>query len=359
MKILYGITKSEPFGGAQRYVFELAIEAKKRGHNVKVLCGGEGTLTDKLRAEKVRVITSPYLQRDISIIKECKSFLFTIKTLRQEQPDVFHINSSKMGGLGALAGRCAGIRKTIFTAHGWAFNEPRPIWQKLLIKTFVWLTIILSHKTICVSEGTASDIKKWPFVSKKLILIRNGISEFQLDKRTSDSFTVGTIAELHKIKGLDILLLAWSKFIKKREAVLVIFGEGTEKKNLENMARKLDILDSVIFKGFIKDARKLLSSFDIFVLPSRSEALPYALLEAGISERAVIATSVGGIPEIIENGITGILVPKEDPEIIFSSLVLLAEDANLRKRLGTNLKSSILEKFSFKKMVDDTLKAYV
>ena len=127
MKILYGITKSN-FGGAQRYVFDMATEAKSAGHDVAVICGGEGTLVKKLRAAHIRVITLPHLKRDISLVDEFRSFHFIFRTLVKENPDVFHTNSSKMGGLGNLAARLAGIRKIIFTGHGWAFNEPRPEW---------------------------------------------------------------------------------------------------------------------------------------------------------------------------------------------------------------------------------------
>jgi glycosyltransferase involved in cell wall biosynthesis len=154
------------------------------------------------------------------------------------------------------------------------------------------------------------------------------------------------------------LLTAWSKFIKNHEARLIIIGEGEERQNLENMARNLGISDSVKFRGFVDNARSLLSNFDIFCMPSRSEAMPYTLLEAGLAGLPVIATPVGGIPEVIETGINGVLVPTEDVEVLFSTLVLLAEDENLRKRLGTNLKASIQENFSFAKMVEKTFNLY-
>ncbi|KKP31654.1 MAG: Glycosyl transferase group 1, partial [Candidatus Woesebacteria bacterium GW2011_GWE2_31_6] len=107
-------------------------------------------------------------------------------------------------------------------------------------------------------------------------------------------------------------------FKKNNKAVLEIIGEGEERQNLENMASNLGISDSVVLKGFVDNARSLLSGFDIFCMPSRSEAMPYALLEAGLAGLPVIATSVGGIPEIIESGINGILVPVEDAEALFS-----------------------------------------
>lgn len=357
MKILYGITKSN-MGGAQRYVFDLAIEASRQGHDVTVLCGGQDALAKKLEKEKIKLIVLKSLERDISSIRDMKSFLEIIKVLKEENPDVFHINSSKMGGLGTFAARLVGIRKIIFTAHGWAFNELRPIWQKVLIKFFTWVTILSAHKTICVSEKTMRDISHWTFAKNKLVVIHNGLKDFDLVPREDESFTVGTIAELHKIKGLDILLTAWSKFIKNRDAKLVIAGEGEERQNLENMARKLGIYDSVKFLGFVDNAREQLSNFDIFVMPSRSEGMPYGLLEAGLAGLPVIATAVGGIPEIIESGINGILVPPENSEVIFSSLVLLAEDEELRKRLGTNLQHSIQENFSFEKMVEKTFAIY-
>jgi glycosyltransferase involved in cell wall biosynthesis len=103
MKILYGITKSN-FGGAQRYVFDLAREAKLAGHDVAVICGGAGALVQKLEQNHIRVILLPHLKRDISLVDEFRSFHFIFRTLVEENPDVFHTNSSKMGsGISPLA----------------------------------------------------------------------------------------------------------------------------------------------------------------------------------------------------------------------------------------------------------------
>lgn len=358
MKILYGITKSN-FGGAQRYVFELALEAKKAGHDVTVLLGGEGSLKEKLQKEGVRVISLDTIQRDISLVREIKSFFKILEILKTERPDVFHTNSSKMGGLGSLAGRLSGVKSIVFTSHGWAFNEPRPVWQKVFIKFFVWLTLLLSHKTICVSEESRRQVLNLPLTKSRLSVIHNGIKDFTLlPQKPRETLSVGTIAELHKIKGLDILLKSWSKFIKKHEAQLTIIGTGEERDNLERLAKELEISNSVDFRGYIEDARSHLLEFDIFILPSRSENLPYALLEAGFAGLPVIASSVGGIPEIVESGISGVLVPTEDSETLFSSLVLLSEDETLRTRLGTALKASTQEKFSFSKMIEQTLSLY-
>ena len=116
MKILYGITKSN-FGGAQRYVFDLATEAKKAGHDVSVLCGGEGALVQKLKEENIRVISIPGFGRDMDLVNDASRLWFIIKTVHKEKPDVFHINSAKMGGAGIFTGRILGIKKIIFNFY--------------------------------------------------------------------------------------------------------------------------------------------------------------------------------------------------------------------------------------------------
>jgi glycosyltransferase involved in cell wall biosynthesis len=366
MKILYGITKSN-FGGAQRYVYELARESKHRGFDTAVILGGKGILTEKLESRGVRVLSLNSLTRDIRLTDDLRSFVDIYKILRKERPDVFHINSSKMGGMGTLAARLAGVDKIIFTGHAWAFNEPRPEWQKNIIKTFAWLTIMLSHTTICVSEKTKSDIAKWPFVKNRLAVVHNGSRSGELVSREEarqklgiheDTFAVGTISELHLIKGLDILLRAWYDFTKSNPGLLVIIGEGEERVNLKKLAQKLGIEKTVYFAGFIDNARALLSAFDVFVLASRSEALPYAPLEAGAASLPVIATAVGGVPEIIIDGETGVLIEPEFPEELCNVLQGLAADPDLRKTLGENLKKFVEKEYSLSQMFDRTFALY-
>ncbi|MBX4206304.1 glycosyltransferase family 4 protein [Candidatus Parcubacteria bacterium] len=367
MKIIYGITKSN-FGGAQRYVFDLATAAQAAGHDIAVMCGGNGVLVEKLKERGIRIISIGGMRRDISLIDELRSFHFIFRTLYEEKPDVFHTNSSKMGGIGNLAARLAGVHNIIFTSHGWAFNEPRPQLQKIIIKFLVWLTVLLSRKTISVSERSREDIAGLPFIKHKLAVIHNGVEPFDLlpwdaarhalGIAPGGKIIVGTIAELHRVKGLDVLLEAWQKFAEKYEAELAIIGDGEERANLARLSHKLGTTDSVSFKGFVENARQYLNAFDIFVLPSRSENLPYAVLEAGFAGVPVVASRVGGIPEVIETGENGILVTPEDPRELLSSLILLASDKELRFRLGSNLKEKVLGEFSIRKMVEQTLKLY-
>jgi len=125
-KIAYVITKSN-WGGAQRYVYDLATNVPKNTFDVIVVCGGNGTLAKKLEQEGTRVIRIKGLERDIRFGSEIR-VLYRLKHLfAQEQPDIVHLNSSKIGGLGSLAARMARVPHIIFTAHGFAFNEKRNI----------------------------------------------------------------------------------------------------------------------------------------------------------------------------------------------------------------------------------------
>jgi glycosyltransferase involved in cell wall biosynthesis len=366
MKILYGITKSN-FGGAQRYVYELARESKHRGHDTAVLLGGRGILTDKIESRGVRVISHPNLGRDIRVTKDIRAFIDIYKVLKEEKPDVFHINSSKMAAIGAVAARLAGIKRIIFTAHGWEFNVPGSSYSKIALKAIYWITIIASDLTICVSEKMKKDVVDWPLIKDKLTLVHNGIMPFDLLPREEarkelglkdDTFVVGTIAELHRVKGLDILLRAWVDFSKNRNVTLVIIGIGEEEDNLALLAKRLGISETIYFAGFIDNARKFMKAFDVFVLASRSEALGYVLLEAGQASLPVVATSVGGIPEIIKEDETGLLIQPEFPEELRHVLDGLRRDGALRDRLGQALHEYVNKEFSLKEMFDKTFALY-
>lgn len=324
----------------------------------------------KLREESIRVISIPGFGRDIDMFGDAYRLWFILKTIWHEKPHTFHINSAKMGGAGIFVGRLLGVPRIIFTGHGWAFSETwRPAWQKTLIKFFSWMTVVSTHFTICVSEKTRQDITHWPFIKNKLVVIRNGINTFDQKPRNesrqklvpnigNNTLLVGSTSELHKIKGLDVLLTAWKKFVDRNKAHLVLIGTGDEKNRLESMVQKLGIESSVTLTGYVDEARSHLSALDIFVMPSRSENLPYSILEAGLARLPVVASRVGGIPEIIETGHNGILVDKEDPEALSSSLLLLSEDTGLRERLGRALEETVRSKFSVEKMAHDTMSLY-
>jgi len=313
MKILYGITKSN-FGGAQRYVFDLAKAAQAAGHNVAVLCGAGGVLVGKLREKGVRVIEIEGMKRDISMLDEARSLIFIYQTLRKEQPDVFHTNSSKMGGLGSLAARLAGVRKIIFTVHGWPFWEQRGKISIALIHFFSWLTALLAHKVIVISNYDRATAKAMPLVSNKFVRIYNGIdltTTFGDGKVIRSAFPLGaritgTIGELNHNKN-QVALIEEAK--KNPEMHVAIVGEGELRDFLLSKIKEYKLEERVKLFGFIT-REEVLKGFDIFALPSLKEGLPYVLLEAKLAGLTIKANSVGGVNEILENDVNNFSIEK-------------------------------------------------
>lgn len=339
-KILYVITKSN-WGGAQKYVYDMATNMTD--FDVVVALGGSGELKERLEKKGIRTIKINKLGRNINIFGDLYVFFKLISIFRSEKPNIVHLNSSKIGGVGSLAGRLVGVKNIIFTAHGWAFKEDRFFLSKLIIKFLSWLTVLFSHKVIVVSKYERSIT---PGNKNKVHIIYNGVKDKEfLDRDTArerfsnvptDKKWIGVIAELHKNKGLKYLV----KAIPENYS-LIIIGEGEEKIKGDN----------VYLMGNIPEAYKYLKAFDVFVLPSIKEGLPYTILEAGLAELPVLSTLVGGIPEIVTKD-SGILVQPKNIGELRKNIPLLKSEH------GVNLRKRILENFSFEKMVGQTKKLY-
>lgn len=359
MKILYLITKSN-WGGAQKYVYDLATAAQARGLEVAVAAGGEGELLTKLKEVKIKIIALPQVKRDIQFLGEFGNLLKLIKLLKQERPDIIHLNSSKIGGLGALAGRLAGVPKIIFTIHGWPFNEQKNILWRLIAWAGSYLTAILSTLIIVLAEAELKQAKQMPSVGHKTVLIRNGIDELNFLPREEarqqlnlplNAIIIGSIGELTGNKNHSQLAQAAIKLKGQYPKLeLVVIGEGEDRVKLADS--QINLL------GHKTNAYKYLLAFDIFVLPSLKEGLPYVLLEAGAASLPVVATKVGGIPEIIENEVSGLLVPKENAEALAEAIIKLLTKKVLAESYGQKLHQTIATKFSKQKMLDQTFALY-
>jgi len=369
-RIAYVITKSN-FGGAQRYVYDLATHMPPDAEAV-VICGKgqgigieEGLLVAKLAEAGVRTTVLPELSRDIGIM-DIAAFYKLWKIIRAENPCVLHLNSSKAGGLGALAGRLARVPIIIFTAHGWPFNESRnAVWR-----AFAWfasvLTILLSTKVICVSTYDRSQFRGW-FFSKKLVGIRNALPPGNYVDRDAarvdlvphgnlykDDIWLGFIGELNRNKNVSLALKAVAKVLQAGINIFfAVVGDGEDRLALEDEMRELKIDQNVRFLGFISDAPKLMKAFDIFVLPSRKEGMPYVLLEAERAGVPIIASAVGGIPEIIHDGDNGLLFQSENLEQLTAALMRLCKDQELRVQF-----SKVTPPEHFETMLRETFAQY-
>lgn len=362
-KVCIAITKGH-WGGAQQYVYTLATHMSQ--HHDVVVISGSGILLDRLREVGIRAIEIGAIQRDIHILKECVGLWQLYKHLKKEQPDVLHLNSSKMGLLGTITGRLCGIPKIIFTAHGWAFNEDRPYVMKLIFMFLQYITIMLSHKTIAVSAKAKQDVVSLPHTKDKIVVIYNGIAPtYPIHSKTEsrrilgvppDAYSIGTVSELHRNKGIDIALEALTRL--PTEVVYVVIGDGEEKEHLLALREKLGLHDRVFFVGRKENAKSYMHAFDLFLLPSRTEAFPYVLLEAGVATLPVVASRVGGVPEVIENYKTGLLYKRGFVPEMVEVIKTAIQNPEKTKGLATALHTEVTTRFTEEKMLTETERLY-
>ena len=370
-KIIFAVTKSF-LGGAQRYVYDLATHLPKDIFEILVIAGDSpdskqnhngNNLLQKLKDAGVRTITIPGLGRDISLVSDIRAFFFLVKIFWQEKPDIIHLNSSKMGGLGGLAAKITGARKIIFTAHGWGFNDSRFWLVKKLIKLIIWFYLLLCDRVITVSKAVFDDAAHLPFLRKKLVLIHNGVEKQDFLKKEAarnffrskysffskiapETVWIGTISELTKNKGLEYIIGA-AAAIKDLPFVFLIIGSGELKDELWQLIKKEGLENKILLAGYLDDAAKYLLALDIFTITSITEALTYAILEAGLAGLPVIASQVGGIPEIITSAKNGVLVIPKDIKSICLAIKNLTLDTRHRKQFGDNLKQTVEKNFPF------------
>jgi len=222
-----------------------------------------------------------------------------------------------------------------------------------------------------VSDKTMRDIDYLPFMKNKLIKIYNGIDtglDFYDKKQAQDmllkekdldisnKIILLSVGELHKNKGYDLFIPALEKINK--DFIYLIIGEGEERNNIAHLIRDNDLREKVFLLGRIEDAYKYIKAGDVFVLPSRTEAFPYVLLESALAGVCVLASNVGGISEVIEDDYNGILFDVNNQGDIVNKVNLLIENQEMRDGFGKRVQEKVTKGFSLDKMVENTIDLY-
>jgi glycosyltransferase involved in cell wall biosynthesis len=224
----------------------------------------------------------------------------------------------------------------IFTAHGWAFNEDRPGWQKLVIAYLHWLTVMLSHQTIAVSRAMVEQMK-WPLATRKMTVINPGrtVPEFQGRLQARTTLTLAhpalndyvadvwlmIVGELHPIKQHQCLFAALEQLLDDYPRVrLLCIGDGELRSQLDEYITEHNLADNVFLVGHLSEAATILKAADLFVLPSLSESYGYVVHEAGLAEVPIIASKVGGITDIISDDSEGTLITPTNPAELTEAL---------------------------------------
>ena len=336
-------------GGLERVVLHLAGGMVRRGHQVTICCyNRRGELARAAEEEGAAVALLPRkLGVDWGYIPRLAGWL------RQRGVDVLHMHNETALFYGTTAGILAKVGCLIYTEHDGVF--PRS-WRARWCNRF--LVRRLTH-AVAVSDAVRQLWCREDGIDPSLVkVVPNGVPAEARARQAAryevaGRLRIGSVGRLSHEKGADVLLEAFGLVrLELPECELILVGDGRERPHLEALAAQKGMTGQVRFSGEREDVPALLKDFDMFVLPSRSEGLPLALLEAMAAGLPIVATAVGGVPEAIADNRTGLLVPPLNPQAMGDAILRLAQDAGLRARLGTAANQEFGRRYRLSQMVD-------
>ncbi len=366
MKILYIITQADG-GGAQKYTLTLAK------HFNGIIAAGNESSHLFTAAEDLQLTTYnlQHLKRNISPLNDILAIWEIRQLIKQIQPDIVHLNSSKAGILGSFASIFTKT-KVVFTAHGFVFNEPLNVATKSFYLALEKVASDFRDFIITVSDADKNSALNNKIInSGKITTIHNGLEEIDfLSKEQAinklginpNKIIIGSTSNFYKTKGLDVLIDAISQMDEaiKAKIEVVLIGSGPEDSNLKLKIENLKLGNTVKMLGKIEDAGKYIKAFDVFVMPSRKEGFPYAILEAMQAGLPIVASNTGGIVEALADA--GFLVDPENPEELKLVLSKIINDLNIHgEKYFMNLSQKARLRaagFSKEKMLAETEKVY-
>jgi glycosyltransferase involved in cell wall biosynthesis len=295
----------------------------------------------------------PSLVRRISPINDLRGLIALFRHIRKIEPHIVHTHTSKAGVLGRLVAWMARVPIVIHTPHGHVFYGH---FSRSLSRIFLQMEKLLSritHHQIALTPEECNDYLSLR-VSKpgSTTVIHSGVDLKQFSKGakqgsrkrkelgiTTDSLVIGYVGWLIPIKGVTYLLDAMAEVVQRHSnSLLVLVGKGDENGEEEIKLRErvesLGLEDRVRFLGWRPDVNEIMGCFDIFVLPSLNEGMGRVLVEAMAAGLPIVASRVGGIPDLIENGENGLLVPPADPSALAKAISDLLSDKKRRNRIG-------------------------
>lgn len=297
-------------------------------------------------SKKIKKMIIFWIDYFYKIKPNAKRIAYIIKDLKI---DLLYMNNQPSSNLeGIIASKITGIPSVLHCRVEPILN----FFEAKLTNSYV-------NKIICVSEGVKNELIKHKVNTEKCIVVYDGIDISMFPKQSAEEIrkkleisekemTIGTVGSLMKRKRIADLIKVFS-IIRSRidnEIKLIIVGEGPEKENLIELAKRKNLINDIIFTGFQNDAISYINAFDIFVMPSDKEGLPRVIIEAMLMSKPVVASNKSGPTELVVNGETGFLVPPRNPEAFAEKILLLLRNPALRKQMGEKGRERIIKNFS-------------
>lgn len=362
------VASGDLWAGAEVQMATLLRALARRGEvQLSAILFNEGRLAEEVRAAGIPVVVVPEAKYNVlRIIARARD------VVRRERIDILHAHGYKENFVAAWISRLGDAAHVVRTQHG--APEPYTGWKRakqILTEALDrFTTRYATDRVICVSHRLARGMRHYA-APQQLLTVHNGIEV----ERVRSSFSraearrrlnlpesaevVGTAGRLVPVKRLDIFLQAARWLTNARpETRFVIAGSGPEEARLRELAASLGIADRVLFAGHRDDVHDVLRAMDIFVISSDHEGLPMVLLEAMALGVPVVARAVGGVPEVIEDGKSGLLVASADPEALALRCAALFADADEREQVAARAAARVASDFSAQRAADDILRLY-
>ncbi|MDR7608740.1 MAG: glycosyltransferase [Armatimonadota bacterium] len=336
-RVLHVITRLV-VGGAQENTLLTVGGLQARGYEVELAAGPETGSEGVLPVPEAIVFHRiPTLVREIRPVADLRA-LWDLYRLMRRGYDVVHTHTSKAGVLGRIAARLARVPVVVHTPHGHVYHG---YGGRVRSRLFAWVERVLARWTDVLVALTESERRE--HLAEKVgrpeqwRVVPSGVEIERYRKPTSlrrsdlglpePSFVVGCVARLVPVKGIEDAIAATARLVDLTPPVhLVLVGDGPQRGVLQKLAEQLGVRERVHFLGLRRDVPDLLPVFDILVLPSRNEGMGRVLVEAQAAGVPVVAARVGGVPDLVAEGLTGRLVPPGDPAALAAAIRSLAED---------------------------------
>lgn len=342
MFIIHTISSNDYFG-AEKVLLEQCKALIKSGNRILIVVirpQGACPLLEKLKEEKLDhyhlVSNSKFDLKAVFMLK---------KYLEQSKGHLVQSQGYKADIISLLACRLAGI-PIISTIHGWTSEDAKVKFYEN-IQAYSWRFF---DKVICVSEAYKKKAKQYGVPEEKIQVIYNGIYQKEqiVNSEVNGCFATGIIGRLSIEKGHQYFLEAAKKVLQQEKNVkFLIVGDGPEEGNIKETIAKLHMAEYVHMLGYVKDMASVYRQIDAVVIPSLREGLPNVLLEAMLNKKLVIASGVGGIPEVILDGVEGVLVKPQDSSAISEAIIMAIRQAQWRKTIVQAANKKVIEHFSF------------
>src|SRR5438046_1909485 len=368
-------------GGPALHVAYLTAGLRERGYETTLVAGtlarGEDSMAfvaDELGVEVERVEA---LQREISPWRDVLAILRLARIIRRVRPQILHTHTAKAGAVGRLAALFAGDARppiVVHTFHGHVlrgyFDPVRTAGFRLLER---WLAR-MSTALVAVSPQVRDDLVALGVAPReRFVVVRLGI---ELEQRVAaeqdgrgesrrvlgiapDRFAVGWIGRMTGVKRTDDVLRAFRRLRDRGvDACLCMIGDGPDRPAVERRAHELGVMRDTLFLGYQEDVAPYYAAFDAMILPSINEGTPVSAMEALAAGRPVVATRVGGVPDVVQEGRDGFLVDPGATDDLAERLTRLARDPDLRERMGAAGRERVLPRHAVARLIEDVDRLY-